>query len=768
MDTKNDLEISRPVYEWTARAISVVKKRLGVNIKLHHSKGQIEAGQIFLFNHFARFETFIPQYLIFQETGALCRSVGAAELFRRDDAFSNYLRNIGAVPNDLPGLLPFLAKEILRGRKIIVFPEGGMVKDRQVLDSEGRYSIYSRTARERRKHHTGAAVLAFTLEAFKAGILAIHEAGDLRCLESWTERLGLETVEDLVAAVRRPTLIVPANITFYPIRVSDNILRKGVEFFTDGLSKRFSEELLIEGNILLKQTDMDVRLGDAVAPAEVWQWWERQIFSRLIRRIDSLDDFFALKRDKGRWDERLVAMCVGRKTLRVRDAYMREMYAGVTINLSHLISRLILMFVDKGQTEVGYELFHKALYLAIKNARKEPSIHLHQSLKNPDAHTGVVDGRCPGLEQFMSSKACSGLVERDSERYRFLPKLCEEHEFDQVRLENLISVYANEMAPILVAKQAVEKAMNAAPALDDRALAYMLFNDELDSYAWDRQCVSDRRCEELKRQETATESGEPYLSVPEASNGLGIVLVHGFLASPAELRAFAKKLEAAGHPVVGVRLKGHGTSPWDLRDRSWQDWLESVRRGYRIMSAFADRICLVGFSSGGALALHLAAEQPERLAGVAAVSAPMKFRNKNLIFVPLVHGATKLTRWVSSFEGIMPFLPNKSEHPHINYRNIPIRGLYELRRMVDELDRRLPDVQCPVILVQGTEDQVVDPRSAEMIRGKLGSEEKTLHMVPSRRHGILNEDIGDTHEKLLSFLASLAASASTDELMESV
>ena len=181
------------------------------------------------------------------------------------------------------------------------------------------------------------------------------------------------------------------------------------------------------------------------------------------------------------------------------------------------------------------------------------------------------------------------------------------------------------------------------------------------------------------------------------------------------------------------------------------------------MSAFADRLCLVGFSSGGALALHLAAEHPERLAGVAAVSAPMKFRNKNLIFVPLLHGATKLTRWVSSFEGIMPFLPNKSEHPQINYRNIPIRGLFELRRMVDELDDRLPDVQCPVILVQGTEDQVVDPKSAKMIRGKLGTEEILLHMVPSRRHGILNEDIGDTHEKLLSFLASLAASASTDE-----
>ncbi len=111
----------------------------------------------------------------------------------------------------------------------------------------------------------------------------------------------------------------------------------------------------------------------------------------------------------------------------------------------------------------------------------------------------------------------------------------------------------------------------------------------------------------------------------------------------------------------------------------------------------------------------------------------------------------------------MPFQSNESEHPHINYRNMPVRGLYELRRMVEELDRRLPDVQCPVTLVQGTEDQVVDPKSAEMIRGKLGSKEILLHMVPSRRHGILNEDVGDTHETVCSFLASHLASASTDE-----
>ena len=38
--------------------------------------GRIRDGDVFLFNHFARFETFIPQYFVHRESGARCRSVG--------------------------------------------------------------------------------------------------------------------------------------------------------------------------------------------------------------------------------------------------------------------------------------------------------------------------------------------------------------------------------------------------------------------------------------------------------------------------------------------------------------------------------------------------------------------------------------------------------------------------------------------------------------------------------------------------------------------
>ena len=759
MDQDLDLEI-KPTYDWCIRAFSLVQDRLGLNIRFHHDEGQVEAGQIFLFNHFARFETIVPQYLIHRESGAYCRCIASGVFFRGNEAFARFLYGVGALPNDLPGLLPFLAAEILRGRKVIIFPEGGMIKDRRVIDAKGRYSIYSPKARERRKHHTGAAALALTLEVFKARILAVHAAGEVPRLERWVRALGLESVEALLEAARRPTLIVPANITFYPLRITENILLRLADMVAEGISPRFVEELVIEGNILFKNTDMDVRLGDPIDVTAPRRWWDHLILGAVFQQIQSLDDLFALAPGSDRWIERLVSVRLRRESLRLRDTYMRAMYAAVTVNLSHLASTLILTLLDRGLDEVEQDAFRRMLYLAIQTVRGEPGLHLHRALRAPVGYEGVIEGTCPGLEQFLDMAESAALVERTDERYRFLPKLVEEHGFNEVRLENPVLVYANEVAQISPVGKAVQRSIERARAIDDKDLARMLFDDELKDFEWNKRFFSAPLYEEINRQETATKSGAPYLLLPATRKALGVVLVHGFLASPAELREFGERLQAEGYPVIGVRLKGHGTSPWDLRGRSWEDWLQSVRRGYRIVSAFADRIALVGFSTGGALALLLASERPGRLAGVAAVSVPMKFQNRNLLFVPLVRGANRMVRWMSgsALDGPMVFRPNQSEHPDINYRNMPIHALHELRRVVDALKDRLPRVRCPVTLTQGTEDPVVDPKSAELIRARLGAQEATLHWTPSKRHGILNEDIGDTRERILGFLAGITPS----------
>ncbi len=755
MLSEADFRINPTVYEWTGRTITLLRKVLKVNVKLHHVRGQLEAGEIFLFNHFARFETFIPQYLIYRETGALSRSVASAEFFRGGDTFVRYLLSLGAVPNDYPDLLAFLAAEVLRGRKIILFPEGGMVKDRRVVDRKGRYGIYSRSAGERRKQHTGAAVVAQAVEAFRSTVRRAAEEGREDRLAAWAEALGVDGSEALVETARRPTLIVPANITFYPIRIEENWLQRGAELFSRGLDPRFAEELLIEGNILLRDTDMDIRLGEPVRPADFWGRAERWLVRRVGERVGSLEGFLATRTETSRWEERLWNRRVRRKALRVRDAYMEEMYRGLTVNLSHLASHLVFGHLERGVGAVKAEELHRTLYLAVKRVQEQSGVHLHRSLRNPEAYGGLLGGGCPGLEQLLKITEGLGLVTREDEWYRLASRLRDEHDFDSVRLGNPLAVYANELAPLSAAVRAVDSALRDAPGVSERELALLRFDDEVRSYRWDRKAFRKARHEELNREQTATWSGEPFLFLPKHPRKLGALLVHGFTAGPAEMLPLGERLRDAHFPTLGVRLKGHGTSPWDLLERSWEHWLESVRRGYEILSALCERVCLVGFSAGGALALRLAAESPPGLAGVAAVAPPLKVRDKSMTLVPWVHGANRLARSTALVKGIMLFHRSHPEHPEINYVHMPIRALYELGLLIGDLEDHLGRVVCPVLLVQSTEDPTVDPKSAELIRDGLGSLRKELVVIPSDRHGILFEDVGGTQARVLEFVAGL-------------
>jgi pimeloyl-ACP methyl ester carboxylesterase len=111
----------------------------------------------------------------------------------------------------------------------------------------------------------------------------------------------------------------------------------------------------------------------------------------------------------------------------------------------------------------------------------------------------------------------------------------------------------------------------------------------------------------------------------------------------------------------------------------------------------------------------------------------------------------------------MPFRPNQSEHPHINYYHMPIRGLNELRLLRDELRRRLKEVRCSVLLLQGDKDPVVDPISLDKLQGLLSAAEVEAKMVPSRRHGILYENIGGTIDTVLDYVNRLNNTKSRQE-----
>ena len=748
--------------EWTMRAMSVLRNRVDINIKLYGEHDHLAHGDIFMFNHFARFETFIPQYLIALETGVFCRSVASAEFFVEDNALSKYLRALGGVPNNYGRLLPFLAEEILRGGKVVIFPEGGMVKDRRVMTDDspyvGRkpdYSVYSRSAHQRRAHHTGAAVLGLGLDGFKTGLSWLITHGNPDELLRWADLLGT-TAEQLKTAIAKPTLMFPANITFHPLRVDQNLLARGAEMFMGGLSPKMAEELIIEGNLILKQTDMDIRLGDPVYPHERFNWLDQRLLGRMVRHAKTLDDLFRPAKDLPRLSDRIIQNTLTRHVHPLRDQCMAVMYSNITLNVSHLAARLMKMMLADGETEIDIDQFDKTIYLAIKNVQQATNVHLHRGIRNPAAYIGIFDHKCPQIRQFIDSAVHLGLIERRDGKYCILPKLEAEAGFDQIRMDNPIMVYANEMAPIQAAWDALKTARKQMGKISQTELARLRFDDEVRAWKWNWQKFHHAKYAAINDQETATLSGAPYLHLPEPSHHskTGILVVHGFLASPAELRNVGDRLAAQGHAVLGVRLAGHGTSPHDLQTRSWQEWLASVARGYNILSAFCDRVVIVGFSTGSTLSAIFAAQHPPRLAGLLMASTPLKFRNRNLMFVPLLYGANKLMGWVPNASEMLGFRPNESEHPETNYRHIPINGLYHLRRAVAEMNSKLAHIDVPVLVLQADSDQVVDPASANMIARRLtGTQNKTVKMLPANRHGILNEDLAGAVDLVMEFVA---------------
>ncbi len=749
--------LSKSTYKWSVRLFSRLEKMLGVNIHMHQEQNSVEQGDIFLFNHFARFETFIPQYLIHKSTGAYCRSIASAEFFKEDDAFTSYMIKLGAVPNDRPNLLPFMAREILRGHKVVLFPEGGMVKDRSVIDDNGELNVYSRTAEIRRKHHTGAALLAVALEGFKSQIKLAEQQNDTHQLESWRESLQLDSIDGLLAAAHKPTNIIPANITFYPIRIEDNFLRRTAEIINrKKLSPRAAEEIIIEANLVMKNTDMDIRLGAPISPNDVWRRLDKSVLNFLNKRCKQLEDYFSFEPIKNKLLRRLIKRINRRCIEKLRDQYMQSMYKLTTINLSHLASAAIFKLIDNGEVIIDEKDFYKILYLCIKQAQKNEHVFLHRSLRNPVYYEKVIQGQSTGILTFLHNALTSELIEKKDNRFRFTEKLLHEHGLDQIRLQNIIAVYANESAPIQELSASIEKAITEEAHISEQTWARYRFNDEHVSFDWHKAYYSKPRHQVINDQQTATFSGKPYLFMPEDRQKIGVVLVHGLPASPAELKSFAERLEQSGYAVIGVRLAGHGTSPWDLKERSWPEWVESVRRSYNILSTFCDKVCLIGFSTGGIASLLLAAENPEKLAGVVTVAAPVNFNNSSIAFVPILHGLNKLLSLIQSEESTNPFRESDSAHPEINYRHIPLKSLYELRLMIDAMKKCLPDVLCPALIIHANNDPIVENSSAQVIEDHIGSKVVSAIKISSDRHGLILEDIGDCQTHIMSFLTRLS------------
>jgi len=105
----------------------------------------------------------------------------------------------------------------------------------------------------------------------------------------------------------------------------------------------------------------------------------------------------------------------------------------------------------------------------------------------------------------------------------------------------------------------------------------------------------------------------------------GVLLVHGLTGTPAEMRVLGKGLNKAGFTVYAVQLAGHCATMDDLVATRWGDWRASVASGLRRFRSHVDRVVVAGLSMGALLALAVAEDEPDLVAGVCALSTTFRY-----------------------------------------------------------------------------------------------------------------------------------------------
>jgi carboxylesterase len=235
-----------------------------------------------------------------------------------------------------------------------------------------------------------------------------------------------------------------------------------------------------------------------------------------------------------------------------------------------------------------------------------------------------------------------------------------------------------------------------------------------------------------------------------AGGKVGVLLIHGLCGTPAEMRFVAMGLGRAGYTVHCPQLAGHGGSRRDIVKTSWQDWYRSAEIALDALVEECDTVIVGGLCLGSIIGLHLAANHPDKVQGVALFSPTlwingwaMPWYTKLFSLVP--------NRWIAN---LMQFpdaatlgikCPRVRQFVHaalaasdgseLGTAGTPGAMVLEHRRLVAAAKKILSKVIQPTLIVHSRQDDYADLNNATYLQEELTGSvdlvvlEDSYHMV---------------------------------------
>lgn len=709
--------------KWT---LDLVSKLIKADVRLHnHEAIRDDMAIIFTVNHFTRLETVLLPYFLYKYTGREVMGLAAGDLFQ--GKLGEFLKANGTVSTADPDRDKIIIRSLLRGEQPwMIFPEGAMIKDKKVIDHEGEFNVFNNG--QRRPPHTGAAVLALRAEFYRHKIKCLYDRPGQNGLAQALEKFSLSNAED---TLRKRTMVVPINITYFPMRAHENSMLRLAQRFKEDLSKRAIEELAVEGTLLSEETDVDVTLGE---PIDVGAYLQAPEYAELM--ACGLNDMELLEMDN------FSHFNYAARKLMLR--FMKSIYSLTTINYDHLFASMLRHLPDETFTDRS---FRNRIFFVADRLKDLGYPRIHELLATTYRDI-VFEEPSPKLESFIDLCLKESALSRSGCNYTKTFAEGRGENFHEVRFNEITEVIANEIEPLDRLNDLIKKTARMSRASVSRSIRDHFLDEDQRLFEEDYAKYYNP---ELSK---GPEVGRPFLLKPSGKLKGGIVLAHGYMSAPLEVRAMAESLSEEGYAVYGVRLRGHGTAPEDLAERTWQEWYESFNRGYAIIKSLTDHIVLGGFSTGGCMALIAAARKGVKAQGVFSICAPLQVRNYSIRLAPSVVTLNSMLKKIGQHREGWEFVLSDPENKHINYTRNPLTGVKQLIAVMNTTEKLLPQISIPAFVIQASKDTTVNPVSGQQIFDGLGSEHKELIVLARNRHGIINgEGSQDVYNYVHQFLA---------------
>ncbi len=180
----------------------------------------------------------------------------------------------------------------------------------------------------------------------------------------------------------------------------------------------------------------------------------------------------------------------------------------------------------------------------------------------------------------------------------------------------------------------------------------------------------------------------------------GVLLVHGLTDSPYFMMSLGKFFQANCFRVMSILLPGHGTRPGDLLQVKWQEWEKAVAFGTNALAAEVDNIYLLGFSTGGTLAINQSLHDT-RIMGLLLFSPAIKISSKAIManWHEAIDWIAPKTKWID-------ILPDQDPY---KYESFPANAADQIHLLSTQVrsELRKHKFMIPVFVAASAEDATV-------------------------------------------------------------